>query len=409
MRAIVIAIAIVLWSPVAGAQSVEERGFIGGQGFLFPQTTPNDTTQVIGDALAREELFVSPARWIQFAGGADLRANSHDQVEDEWRLDVEDRGLLRPRVSLRRLTVTLSGGGFTIALGKQFVRWARTDVLNPIDRFAPRDFLNVIDSEFLAVIGARPSLRIGSETFEAAWVAQLTPSRMPLLDQRWTVLPREAAGVTIHDAGSRFPKRPLYGARWTHTGSRFELGLSYFDGFNHLPGVEVRPLESGADIELTRVFPRLRTYGGDFAIPTGWFTLKGEANYFRSPDDAFAGYGLYVVEIERQAGEWLLSGGYAGEVVKVTEPPLAFDFERQLARSIVGRAAYTVDPRRSVVIEGIVRQNLEGQYVRGEYSQALGGHWRTTFAGVLLTGEEGDFIGQFDRNSHVAITLRFSF
>ena len=37
---------------------------------------------VVGDLLAREEVFVKPAPWLQFAGGLELRANSHDQVED---------------------------------------------------------------------------------------------------------------------------------------------------------------------------------------------------------------------------------------------------------------------------------------------------------------------------------------
>ena len=44
------------------------------------------------------------------------------------------------------------------------------------DRFAPRDFLNVIDTDFLPVLGARPSLQIRSETFEAVWTPRMTPS-----------------------------------------------------------------------------------------------------------------------------------------------------------------------------------------------------------------------------------------
>jgi hypothetical protein len=197
-------------------------------------------------------------------------------------LDWEDRGVLRPRASLRRLTATVTAGPLTIDVGKQFIRWARADILNPTDRFAPRDYLNVIDSEFLAVTGARPSVRLGSETFEAVWVPRLTPSRMPLLDQRWTVLPpqAQAADFSIEDAGSRFPTRAQYGARWSHTGGRFETALSYFDGFNHLPTLAVQPLESASAVELTRVFPRLRTYGADMAIPTGLITIKAEAAYF---------------------------------------------------------------------------------------------------------------------------------
>ncbi len=35
-----------------------------------------------------------------------------------------------------------------------FIRWGRADILNPTDRFAPRDFMNVIDPDFLPVLAS---------------------------------------------------------------------------------------------------------------------------------------------------------------------------------------------------------------------------------------------------------------
>lgn len=408
MRRFALAAALVGCWSVAGAQTVSNQVLAEGRGIWYGEEAPRDPTRGIANVLVRDELTVRPAPWLQLAGGVDLRANSHDQVEDEWRFDVEDRTVLRPRVSLRRLSATLSAGGFSLEVGKQFVRWARTDVVNPTDRLAPRDFLYVIDSEFLPIIAARPVFEVGSETFDAVWVPQLTPSRMPLLDQRWTVVPPEAAGLTLVDEGARFPGGAQFGARWRHTGSRLEAGLTYFDGYNHLPHIDVNTAAAGA-ISITRIFPRLRMYGGDFAIPTNWFTFKGEGGYFVSPDDAFSGYGLYVLELERQTGEWLLTGGYAGESAAAGGAPLAFDPERGLAETFVGRAAYTVDPRRTVTVEGAVRRNGDGFYLKGDYSQAAGQYWRLTFTAVVLAGEPEDFLGQFEHNSHVSAGLRFTF
>jgi hypothetical protein len=409
MKILVLTLALVLCGSALHAQVLSQRGFGDARGFFFPQTAPNDDTQAVADALFREEVFVKPASWIQFAGGFDLRGNSHDQVTSSWDLDWEDRGILRPRTSIRRLSATVTGGGFTLDVGKQFIRWARADILNPNDRFAPRDFLNVIDAEYLPVTAVRPSMRVGSETFEAVWTPQLTPSRMPLLDQRWTVLPPGADLLPLVDAGSSFPERSQYGARYTHTGGRIEGAFSYFDGFNHLPTIDVELQPTPVALALTRGFPRLRTYGGDVGVPTPWFAAKAEVTYFMSPTDDFDSYTLYVIEIERQTGEWVLTGGYAGEVASTPLSPLAFDPERGIARSILGRASYTVDPRRTVTIEGALRQNGDGQYVKGDYSQALGSHWRMTFTGVVLAGDPSDFLGQFNRNSHVSAGLRFSF
>jgi len=390
------------------ARKVSERGFAEGRGFLFPQEALNDTTQSFGDGLVRQEVFLKPSRSFQLAAGVDLRGSSYDQVEDSWRLDFEDRGTLRPRLAIRRLTASVTTTHVSVDLGKQFVRWGRADILSPTDRFAPRDYLNVIENEFLPVLAARGSIHAGGETLEAVWVPQLTPSRMPLLNQRWTVAPPEAAGFVLEDSGAIFPEKSQQGFRWSHTG-RFEMGLSFFNGFNHLPDLATAVDSTRQVIGVTRSYPELRTYGGEASIPTRVVTLKGEAAYFTSPDSTSEEYVLYVIEIERQIGEWLLDGGYAGEIVTTSHPELSFAAERGLARSIIGRASYAIDPRRTVTIEGAVRQDGNGFYARGEFSQAFGQHWRLTLAGVGLGGEDDDFLGQFQRNSHIFAALRLSY
>ena len=409
-RAIVAVLVVLLWCGAAEAQIATAPGFIEARGTLFPEKAPNDSTQAVGDWLWRQEGVLRPSGWLQFVAGIDLRANTHDQVEDIWRIDWEDRHLRPPRVSLRRLAATLTGGRFTLDVGKQLIRWARADVLNPIDRFAPRDYLNVIGSEFLPVIAARTSIQLGPETLEAVWVPQLTPSRMPLFTQRWTVLPAEAAGTSIVDLGSRFPTRTQAGGRWRHVGSRFEAGLSYFDGFNHHPTLDVLSLDNlGRAFSVTRVYPRIRSGGAELAVPTRWVTFKSEAAWFTHPRSSADEYGLYVLELERQIGEWLLTAGYAGEVRQSDRVPLAFDPERSLARSVLWRAAYTVDPRRTIAVEGVVRQSGTGYYVKGEYSQAFGEFWRLNIAPVLLGGDEDDFLGRYESNSHLTLGLRLSF
>jgi hypothetical protein len=408
VRSGVAALALLALASAAHAQTFEQRGFVEGQVWAFPQEALNDPTQVIGDALAREEVFVNAARWLELAAGFDFRANSHDQVEDSWDLNFDDRTVLRPRLAVRRLAATIRAGALTVDVGKQFIRWGRADIVNPTDRFAPEDFLNVIDTEFLPVLAVRPVVQMGSETIEFVWTPEMTPSRAPLLDQRWAVVDPALQGIAIVDAGAIFPDESQFGVRWRHAG-RFDAGLSFFDGFNHLPTVQPRLLVDQGAVELTRTYPDLRTYGGEIAVPLAWFTLKGEAAYFESPSSTSEEYVLWVAEIERQVGEWVLAGGYIGEYVTTTRPDLAFSPERGVAKSIIAHVSYTVDPRQTVSIEGAVRQDLAGVYVKGEYSRAMGQHWRLTFTGVGIGGDEDDFLGQYERNSHGSATLRVSF
>jgi len=406
------AVIVVCSAASLSAQVLSQRGFAEGRGEFYAQPAPNDPVQSTGDFLTREELFVKPLAWLQFAAGMDLRANSHDQVEDAWRVDVSDRGILRPRLSLRRASTTVAYKRLTLDVGKQFIRWGKTDLLNPTDRFAPRDFLNVVNPEFLPVLGVRASVQATrADAVEAVWLPRFTPSRVPLLGQRWTAPPSEASQVLIVDAGAEFPSGSQAGVRWSHIGGRAEYSLSFFDGFNHLPNVDasVKPDTFVAEVDLKRRYPAIKSYGADIAMPTRWLTVKAEAAYFTSPEPRTDEYALYVIQLERQTGEWVLIGGYAGEVVTRKRSLLAFAPDRGLADSFLGRASFTIDPNRSVAFEFAVRQNLAGEYGKAEYSQTWGQHWRATAAGVVISGDEDDFLGQYNHNSHVSLALRYSF
>jgi len=396
-------------SQPAAAQIIAGRGFVDAAAVLFPQEASNDSTQLIGSLLAREELFFKPARWVQFAAGFDGRANTHDEVERSWRLDIRDRGTLRPALSARRLSATLIRGPLTVDVGKQFIRWGKADVVTPTDHFAPRDFLGVIDNEFLAVTGARAAVQWRSESFDGVWVPFFTPSRTPLLNQRWTTVPAGAESVTLFDASGPLPNGSQGGVRWGHITGRYEFSLSYFNGFNHLPNIAITPGPSPFVVGIAKSYPDLRSYGFDLAVPTGWLTIKSEAAYFVSSTLDADNYLLYVVQLERQSGEWTFVGGYAGEAVTKRRAQLTFAPDRGLTRSIVARAAYTIDANRSTAVETAIRQNGQGAYVKGEYSQARGQHWRATATGALIRGEPDDFLGQYRRNSHITVSLRYSF
>lgn len=400
--------------PAAFAQSITYRGFVEGRGVVFPEDTPNDSRNLVADALARGEVFARPAPWLGLAIGAELRTSTYDQVEDDWRLDLADRGTRRPRLSIRRLTATINRGPVAIDVGKQFIRWGKADILTPTDRFAPRDYVNVVDADFLAVRGVRAVVEKGSNTIDAAWVPFLTPSRLPLLNQRWTPVPAGVELVT-NDSPDAIPRGSQVGVRWGLAAGGFESSLSFYDGFNHLPIIEplrlpllVRP-GSPVVAEVTRTFPQLRMYGGDAAAATQWFTAKGELAYFTSSTPTADEYILYVVQLERTTGEWALVGGYAGEVITERRRGLTFAPDRGTAKTILGRASYTIDVNRSAAVEGAVRQNGDGLYVKGEYSQARGQHWRATITGAFIRGEPDDFLGQYRLNSHVGLAVRYSF
>ena len=58
------------------------------------------------------------------------------------------------------------------------------------------------------------------------------------------------------------------------------------------------------------------------------------------------------------------------------------------------------------IIEPRVR--AKSAYGKGEYSQARGQHWRGTVTVVVPGGRSDDFLDQYEHNSHVTLTARYS-
>lgn len=410
VRWVQVAAAVLALACPANAQEFTYRGFGQVQSALYPQETPQDHERVAIEALFRVEPAYRPVEWLTLAGSFDARIDTVGQVEREWRVDVRDRGFARPALSLRHGHATIRKGTLAVDLGKQFVRWGKADILNPTDRFAPRDFLEVTDDEFLAVIGARGQYERGPHSIDLVWVPTFTPSRTPLIGGRWSALQPEAPGAPgFVDLASAFPDRPQYGARWNVLGPGLEFSLSYFDGFNHLPQFTAFPLSSQPVIAIQRSYAPLRMGGADAAVSLRWFTVKGEIASLFTTSDVADDVVVYVVQIERQSGELSLVAGYAGEVVIERRSEFDFAPDRGLTRAFLGRAGYTIDPTSDISFEAAVRQNLDGVWIEGQYSEAFGAHWRATIAGTVIRGDELDFIGQYQRNSHVLLTLRYSF
>lgn len=390
---------------LASAQVFNQRGFFESGTTVYPRTAPNDSGHIVSEALFRYEASWQALPWLKINGAFDARTDTHRQVDREFDFSVDDRSIRRPAFALRRLSAIANKGKFTVEAGRQFIRWGRADILNPEDRFAPKDFLNVVNSDFLGIVATRVTYENGGNTIDAVWQPWFTPSRTPLWNQRWIVLP---GSVPVRDAGAVYPTRHQFGVRWNHVGRGYEFATSYFDGFNHLPLVQ--PTVTAQGLDFLRYYPRLRLYGADAAVPTRWVTIKTEAAYFQAPLKQTDEYLLYVVQLERQQGEWIFVGGYSGEVVtRTTGNPLEFSPERGFARSVLGRAEYTIGPARSLAMTGVTRQDGAGTWLRFEYSQTYGRHWRATGGFTWIRGEAADFLGQYHRNSYASLTLRYSF
>ena len=103
-------------------------------------------------------------------------------------------------------------------------------------------------------------------------------------------------------------------------GRGYEASASFYDGWNNLPLLDVTPNYALGAVQLQRYFPQLRSYGADVAVPLKWLTVKAEAAYLTSTTPTADDYLLYVIQLEKQKGEWSFVGGYAGDWVTQVIP-----------------------------------------------------------------------------------------
>jgi hypothetical protein len=401
---------LVLASLGVFGQVFDQRGFFEVDVVGYPFTTPNDSGQVVGVGTFRWDASYKPLSWLTFSGGLEVQADTHR--ETSYRFNLDDRNLLRPVFSIRSLETTIHKGIVTADLGKQFIHWGKTDIINPTDRFAPRDYLNVFDNEPLGVWGAHVNLDFHGTSVDTVWTPRFTPSRMPLIDQRWTPLP-PGAPPQVQNEPTVFPGGGQYGARINHIGHGYEVSASVFEGYNPMP--LLIPTEPVPQIlYIQRFYPKIRTFGTDAAIPFPWFTLKTEAAFFDSRENSVNAprsdtYVLWVAQLERQIRQWVIAAGYAGQTVFDHRYPNYFDVDRGLTKTFFAKAVYNLNAPTSLSIETAIRQNGQGALANIEYSRQLANHWRVIGGITILAGARDDFLGQYRRNSFGILKLRYSF
>src|SRR5262249_49104847 len=227
-------ILILCLTPLCFAQTYTQRGFVENGATFYPQRAANDHTRTVGESLLRYEGFYAPSRTFQITGAVDFRTDTHHQVDRDFELSWQDREIRRPLGEVRRLSANYHNGPLTFEIGKQFIRWGKTDIVTPTDRFAPRDFLTVVDNDFLAVTAGRISFEKSANTIEAVWSPRFTPSRIPLVNQRWAPQAESIPSIRPLDVKIDVPGGPQAGLRWNHAGA-VEYEVSVYHGFNHLP------------------------------------------------------------------------------------------------------------------------------------------------------------------------------
>lgn len=179
-------------------------------------------------------------------------------------------------------------GPVAVSLGKQIVAWGTADAYNPTDNFNPYDYLDILDREKIGVYSATATLTTEAVRITLVMAPYFTPSRDPLLGQRW-IPPGAAVGgvgesipLGAQVQGRQVPvSNQQYGIRAKTTLAGWDLSASYFNGAEYLPIVQKGTTSlNGVAVPLfIPVYRHMQVAGFDFATTAGKFEVHGEMAY----------------------------------------------------------------------------------------------------------------------------------
>ena len=371
------------------------RGQVENRSLFYTEESATAPARASNDTLLRVETGWRLGRGWQWRGALDAQTATAGQVTNgfDW-FDATER---RPAVAVRQLFLRYARGPVTLELGKQPLEWSSLDLLSPADRVAPRDLMSPSGATRLGVWAARLAVDTGRHRVEGVWLPRFTPSRIPLMDQRWAVAPASIPFFTTRYTGRGLPGGPQFGGRYTWIHPRAELSAVLFDGYQPLPSTATSIQFLARRVDYRFLYPRHRLVSGAATIPWAGWLWKSEVARL-APDGLWSG----VLMAERARRHWTAGAGWLW-----TRP--ATGTAPAYASGFVGRATWTPRTRHTLSAEGGVQRNGQALVSRFLYTRDLRHGVRTQAGYVWIRGARTEWLSRYAMNSHALLEMDWSF
>jgi hypothetical protein len=240
------------------------------------------------------------------------------------------------RFDLREGYVKLFGRKWDLSAGQQIIKWGRADFTNPTSKLNPVNYISRSPD--------REDMDLGNISFAAHWYpapsVSLGAVMVPLY--RPSVLLVEPfpmpAYVTFSQNTSISTEGGMvsYGLKADFRSSRVDWSLSWFDGYDPMPGINLTAFNPDYSMpipvfytDLSTIPYRLRMAGADFELTAGDFGIRGEGAW-TSPvlshnDHEYVPFPelKWVAGIDWSAGKWRIMAEYSGKYVLDYSPATA--------------------------------------------------------------------------------------
>ncbi|MBW2043131.1 MAG: hypothetical protein JRI76_14065 [Deltaproteobacteria bacterium] len=348
-------------------------------------------------------------------------------------------------------------GFFDMTLGKQIVRWGKTDEISPVDVLNPQDlrefFLYDYAERKLPNWMARLRAGSGPVFLEGIWIPFFTPANFDYFDTDWAVfrhVKSDAAKSGLpgpirsyiqslsvnEDEPSDDLENSQYGARLAASFSGWDFGVSYVYGWETLPFFESFPIKNiqvdGAisyealrnalknavftDEAVEATFKRYQSWGFEFETTVSVFGLRGEFAYY--DDQSFLTRSLtsiqkpvyhYVLGLDYSSlSDWYVNFQFSHQVVSDYDPKILY-FRKdnylllgKIEKGFLGK---------KLLLKLDYSFNLEQSdfYLSPEIVIKSIPNLELGFGATLFEGDPDTLMGQYDANDAAFINVKYHF
>ncbi|GAB6112240.1 DUF1302 family protein [Desulfomicrobium salsuginis] len=193
-----------------------------------------------------------------------------DPASDEYDLDLFEAYLFR------------STPDWDLRLGRQIVRWGKTDQISPVDNVNSQDMREFLipdlEDRKLPNWMARLRAFIGQATLEAVFIPFFEPNEFDYTGNTWALLGTESVGLRVEESEPEGLDNADWGMRASLSQGGWDVAASYLRATEKTPHLDLDPFDP-AGPTLHADYRRQNIFGAEFETTAGSFGFRGEAAY----------------------------------------------------------------------------------------------------------------------------------
>ena len=348
----------------------------------------------------------------------------------ELREDLSDEN--RNRIWLDELWMKQRVGIADITFGKQIIAWGTADGYNPVDNLNPVDYSDLLDTddEIIGIYSIRTQLFFKSADIDFVWVPAGSYGKLPDISSRWFPpvntlgIPQEllVSGMDI-SVKNYVPELTLESGeaaiRLRKRFSGFDAGLSYYNGYDHLPEYILDSTyltQQEPKLVFDEVLYRQQVVGAEMVIvlPYG-MSLRSEAAYF-IPEKDKPYRNEYIQMITGIDKTFSVGTGSLTSIIEYIhdfringEPYAMLDTRHIFTNTLLTNFELTLNNGFSFNLVSIYNMDGNDYVLMPEINYLTTGGLKFIVMANILEGSNNTFMGSYSFNDRIQCKMSFSF